>query len=173
MTFKSRTFLRWWIIFCLSLFGVAGLYWTGFFDYLWATDLSKLSFLILGMFFACSVYIGKSSYDLFKGHYISEHKIKPLWYFAEAMVALGLVGTLVGFFWVLTHSFGTLDIGNTESIKLAMKEIGNGAGTSILTSLVGIPSSIITKMQLVNLEHGNDVPRKKKSGKNDAESGKV
>jgi hypothetical protein len=39
---------------------------------------------------------------------------------------------------------------------LAMKEIGSGIGTAVLTSLVGIVSSMLTKFQLVNLEHGRD-----------------
>ena len=153
----KKMFLRWWIICCLTTLGVLGLAYTGFFTYLWETDLSKLSFVIMFIFTVCMAFIGKITYEVSKGiPSASERALKPLWYFAEAMLALGLTGTLIGFYWVLTNSFEGLDITKTTEIKSAMKAIGSGSGTAILTSLVGIVSSMITKFQLVNLEHGRD-----------------
>ncbi len=159
----KKMFLRWWIICCLTTLGGLGLIYTGFFTYLWDTDLSKLSFIIMFIFTVCMAFIGKITYEVSKKSttvarqlVASETALKPLWYFAEAMLAIGLTGTLIGFYWVLTNSFEGLDITKTAEIKSAMKAIGSGSGTAILTSLVGIVSSTITKFQLVNLEHGRD-----------------
>jgi hypothetical protein len=140
------------------MIGIGGLVWADFFVYLWDTDLSKLSFLILAMLGICTAYIGNLTHKVSKGelHHAPSSELKPLWFFAEVMIGLGLTGTLIGFFWVLTNSFAGLDISDTENIKLAMGEIGSGIGTAVLTSLVGIVSSMLTKFQLVNLEHGRD-----------------
>jgi len=161
----QKIFLRWWILCCLMLVGAGGLVWTGFIGYLWDTDLSKLSFLILGMLGICTVYIGNLTNKVSKGllHHAPSSELKPLWFFSEVMIGLGLAGTLIGFFWVLTNSFEGLDVTKTQDIKMAMQEIGKGVGTAVLTSLVGIVSSILTKFQLVNLEHGRD---RKKDGRN-------
>jgi hypothetical protein len=159
-----KIFLRWWILCCLIAIGAGGLIWTDFFVYLWNTDLSKLSFIILGMLGICTAYIGNLTYKVSKGklHHAPHSELKPLWFFSEVMIGLGLAGTLIGFFWVLTNSFEGLDVSNTQDIKMAMQEIGKGVGTAVLTSLVGIVSSILTKFQLVNLEHGRD---RKKDGR--------
>ncbi len=153
-----KIILRWWILCCLMIIGIGGLVWADFFVYLWDTDLSKLSFLILSMLGICTLYIGNLTHKISKGelYSASSTELKPLWFFAEVMIGLGLTGTLIGFFWVLTNSFAGLDISDTENIKLAMGEIGSGIGTAVLTSLIGIVSSMLTKFQLVNLEHGRD-----------------
>ena len=153
-----KIFLRWWILCCLMLLGIGGLFWTEFFTYLWDTDLSKLSFVILGMLGVCTVYIGNLTSKVSRGelNLASSTELKPLWFLSEVMIGLGLAGTLIGFFWVLTNSFSAIDVADIDAIKLAMKEIGGGVGTAVLTSLVGIVSSMLTKFQLVNLEHGRD-----------------
>ena len=160
----QKIFLRWWILCCLMLIGVGGLVWTGFIGYLWDTDLSKLSFLILGMLGVCTIHIGNLTRKFSKDslQHSLQSELKPIWFFSEVMIGLGLAGTLIGFFWVLTNSFEGLDVTKTEDIKMAMQEIGKGVGTAVLTSLVGIVSSILTKFQLVNLEHGRD---RKKNGR--------
>ena len=161
-----KTFLRWWILCCLMVVGMGGLIWTDSFVYLWNTDLSKFSFGILGMLGLCTAYLGRLTYKVSKGRIdqVPSSELKPLWFLSEVMIGLGLAGTLIGFFWVLTNSFEGLDVSKVDDIKLAMKEIGSGVGTAVLTSLVGILSSMLTKFQLVNLEYGRD--KEKEDGRN-------
>ncbi len=147
-----RPFLRWWVVFCLSLVTLGVLQYTDFTTTLWVEDLSKLSFAILGLFGICAAWIGVYTKQATQG-VVKNFKIKPLWFFAESMVGLGLIGTLVGFYWVLSSAFGALDPSNIDAIKTAMGDVGTGISTALLTSLIGISSSMITKLQLVNLEH--------------------
>lgn len=148
-------FLRWWIIFCLSIFGGIGLYFLDFYSYLWDMDLSKLSFIIISIFVVVSLRLGQLHYKLTKGVF-PRYSLKPLKEFSDIMLGLGLVGTLFGFSWVLINSFVGIDISDTDQIKSAMGQIGSGMGTAVYTSLVGMTSSIITRIQIINLESGYD-----------------
>jgi hypothetical protein len=82
--------------------------------------------------------------------------MKPLKEAADWMLAMGLIGTLFGFYWVLVNSFIGVDISQTDQIKSAMNEIGSGMGTAVITSLVGMTSSLVTRIQITNLESGYD-----------------
>jgi hypothetical protein len=150
-----KVFLRWWIIFCLASFGALGIFFLGFFGYLWEVDLSKISFLILGLFAGTSAWIGYLTSKLHRGN-IPFYSLKVPEAAADWMLALGLIGTLFGFSWVLINSFTGIDISQTDQIKSAMGEIGAGMGTAVYTSLVGMTCSLLTKVQLLNLENGYD-----------------
>ncbi len=150
-----KVFLRWWVIFCLSVFGVAGLHFFGFINYLWDMDLSKLSFLIISLYAVTSIRIGQLSSHL-NSKKVHAYSFKPLREAADWMLGLGLIGTLFGFSWVLINSFVGIDISQTDQIKAAMGEIGSGMGTAVYTSLVGMTCSLVTRIQLINLENGYD-----------------
>jgi len=76
------------------------------------------------------------------------------WFFADAVLSLGMVGTLAGFLAVLYSTFQGLDVGDTDSMKAAIETLATGMGTALLTSLVGLVSSLIMKFQLVIIEEG-------------------
>ncbi len=148
-----RPFLRWWVIFCLSALAIVILHFGGFTETLVNGDPSRISFGILALFAATSVWIGLLTRQVTRGQNTSLWKLKPIWWAAEFMVGLGLIGTLLGFSWVLGSAFGALDPTQAEEIRSAMQHVGIGISTAILTTLVGISSSHITKLQLVNLEY--------------------
>jgi hypothetical protein len=87
---------------------------------------------------------------------VHAYSFKPLREAADWMLGLGLIGTLFGFSWVLINSFVGIDISQTDQIKAAMGEIGSGMGTAVYTSLVGMTCSLVTRIQLINLENGYD-----------------
>ena len=76
------------------------------------------------------------------------------WFFADAVLSLGMVGTLAGFLAVLYSTFQGLDVGDTDSMKAAIETLATGMGTALLTSLVGLVSSLLMKFQLVIIEEG-------------------
>ena len=76
------------------------------------------------------------------------------WFFADAVLSLGMVGTLAGFLAVLYSTFQGLDVSDTDSMKAAIETLATGMGTALLTSLVGLVSSLIMKFQLVIIEEG-------------------
>ena len=53
---------------------------------------------------------------------------------------------------VLYSTFDGIDVTDTDSMRQAIESLANGMGTALLTSLVGLVSSIVIKLQLVILE---------------------
>lgn len=147
-----RPFLRWWVVFCLAILGLVFLSMNGVATILWEVDLSKLSLIIIALWAIAAVWIGVLTKQATHGD-VPAYKLKPLWWLADAMQALGLIGTLLGIYWVFSGAFGALDPSQVEAIKAAIGTIGGGLATALLTTLVGISASQVTKLQLVNLEY--------------------
>ena len=76
-------------------------------------------------------------------------------YMGETTVAIGLVGTLIGFMIVLWSVFGTgvaLDPTDTVMMTQALANMAAGMAAALITSLSGIITSTIIGLQLVVLE---------------------
>lgn len=74
------------------------------------------------------------------------------WFFADVVLSIGMVGTLVGFLMVLGQAFTEIDTSSTESMTQAIATLASGMSTALVTSLVGLVTSIWLKLQLVILE---------------------
>ena len=89
--------LKWWLIFCLTLLGFGTLFYFDLHTLLYQADVTKLSFLIITIFIFTSIWIGKKTYDL-ELNSLYDKKIDVGWFIAESCLALGMVGTVTGFF---------------------------------------------------------------------------
>ena len=74
------------------------------------------------------------------------------WFLSDAVLSLGMVGTLFGFLLVLDSAFTEIDTSSTESMTEAIGVLASGMSTALVTSLVGLLSSLWLKLQLVILE---------------------
>ena len=72
---------------------------------------------------------------------------------AESMITLGLIGTVTGFIIMLGGAFADLDLTNIGQAKEVIRDMAAGMSTALTTTLVGLVCSIITKLQLMNLEY--------------------
>jgi ABC-type long-subunit fatty acid transport system fused permease/ATPase subunit len=70
-------------------------------------------------------------------------------------MSIGMVGTLLGFLIVLTSAFENVDTSDTQAMQDVIGQLASGMGTALLTSLMGLISSVILKFQLVMLEANN------------------
>jgi hypothetical protein len=114
-------------------------------------DVTKLSFLIIVIFFCTSVWIGNKTYRLGKyDDYDQDTKVG--WFVAESCLALGMVGTVTGFLLMLGTAFSNIDVTNSASLQKALEFMAVGMSTALYTTLVGLICSLIIKVQLVNLE---------------------
>ncbi|MHA2065157.1 MAG: MotA/TolQ/ExbB proton channel family protein [Candidatus Thorarchaeota archaeon] len=118
----------------------------GGYEFILANDFTYLSFLNLFILVATSLWIG---FRITKG---KKSGTELQWFLADSVLSLGMVGTLFGFLIVLYSTFNGIDVTDTDSMKQAIESLANGMGTALLTSLVGLISSIIMKLQLVILE---------------------
>lgn len=148
-------FLRWWLFFCLSILVATVSYYFGFFHELYENDATKLSFVIISVYILSSMYVGKLTLDQRnKKNYTSGLNVS--WFTSEALLSLGMIGTVAGFILMLGDSFDTIDTTNPESLKEALSSMALGMSTALYTTLVGLVLSQALKIQLVNLESGED-----------------
>ncbi len=143
--------LKWWLIFCLTLLGVGTLVYFDIHRQIYDADITKLSFLIISIFFITSIWIGNKTYKLEKfDEYDQDTSVG--WFVAESCLALGMVGTVTGFLLMLGTAFSNIDVSNSASLQKALEFMAVGMSTALYTTLVGLICSLIIKVQLVNLE---------------------
>jgi len=143
--------LKWWLIFCLTLLGVGALIYFDIHKQIYDADITKLSFLIMSIFFITSIWIGNKTYKLEKfDEYDQDTSVG--WFIAESCLALGMVGTVTGFLLMLGTAFSNIDVSNSASLQKALEFMAVGMSTALWTTLVGLICSLIIKVQLVNLE---------------------
>ena len=152
----GRKLLKWWLVFCLTLLGFGTLYYFNMHSQLYHADVTKLSFLIIIIFMFTSVWIGRKTYDLETTSVIDD-KIDVGWFIAESCLALGMVGTVTGFLYMLGTAFENIDITNAQTLQDALASMAKGMSTALYTTLTGLIASLIIKVQLVNYEVGESV----------------
>jgi len=147
------TFIRWWAIFCTIVAGAGLAGFFGLFNTLWFDDLSKLSFINLGFFSGIATFIGVLTYRIHVKENLRLTKLLPFcWWAAEAMMAMGMMGTLLGFIMMFTSNVQHIDFSNVETAKQILGQLTRGTTTAVVTTFVGLLLSQLTKLQLVNLE---------------------
>jgi len=146
-------FLRWWLIFCISIAAFFTLYIFGFIDALIAKDTTRLSFGIIAIYFFASGFTGLITYKTTKGKKQGAN-INIGWFITELLLAMGMIGTVIGFILMLGGSFESLNVADTGSVKTALTDMALGMSTALYTTLVGLVCSQLLKVQLVNVEEG-------------------
>jgi biopolymer transport protein ExbB/TolQ len=63
-----------------------------------------------------------------------------------------MVGTVTGFLFMLGTAFENIDVTNTRTLQDALAAMARGMSTALYTTLIGLMSSLIIKVQLVNYE---------------------
>jgi len=152
----GRKLLKWWLVFCLTLLGFGTLYYFNMHSQLYHADVTKLSFLIIIIFIFTSVWIGRKTYDL-ESTSVIDDKIDVGWFIAESCLALGMVGTVTGFLYMLGTAFENIDITDATTLQDALASMAKGMSTALYTTLTGLIASLIIKVQLVNYEVGESV----------------
>lgn len=144
-------FWKFWtteVLLCVALY--VSLVSLGGYHFILENDSTYISLVNSTILVATSLWVGlritlgyKSGTDL-------------QWYLADVTLSLGMVGTLFGFLMVLYSTFDGIDVTDQDSMRKAIESLATGMGTALLTSLVGLISSIIMKFQLVILEDNDE-----------------
>ena len=148
---NNSSLLRWWVIVCFQILILSlGLFF-GVWTHIWEVDITRISFVIIAIWSVTTLFVGRYHLNSLQSE---RDKFMPVgWFLAETCLALGMIGTVAGFLIMLLSAFGSMDIGNTESMQEALSSMALGMGTALYTTLVGLVSSLFIKVQLVNLEN--------------------
>tara|TARA_Y100000310_G_C20690967_1_gene822171 strand:- start:4100 stop:4576 length:477 start_codon:yes stop_codon:yes gene_type:complete len=147
----KNIFLKWTIIFLLSLVGL----WFGFYfdlhTIIWLADQTKLSFIIMGLYGILSMIIGRKTWEN-----STKGTVFPLnteWFMAESLMGIGMVGTIIGFLLMLNGAFIDVSFANITAV---LAKVTLGMSSALYTTLTGLVFSLLLKLQLVNLEQKDD-----------------
>ncbi len=147
------TILRWWAMFCSLVVGAGFLQAYGLFHSLWMADQSKISLIAIGVFTIMTLFVGFITDRIHRVGDITYTKyIHACWYASELLMAIGMTGTLVGFMMMFTSNMSTIDASNIDSIKAVVQHLSIGFPTAVITTLVGLVTSQLLKLQLASLE---------------------
>ena len=151
MASLNVTLLKWWIQVSCIVFGSVVAYQLGWWHALWDADITKISIGILGVFAVTMLLTGylSKNYQDKKSQALGNY----VWFASEAMITLGMIGTVAGFLLMLGTAFSNLDVTNIANIQAAIADMAIGMSTALSTTLVGLICSILTKAQMVILEN--------------------
>jgi len=149
---KNGNLLKWWLLVVLTAAGVVIVNYFDGIQFVYNNDLTKLSFVIAGLFLLTSAVVGYKIFTNGDGKYQS---YEAEWLVSEHLLSLGLLGTVCSLAYSFYVGFQNLDIGNVESAQNVIAALSSGLSAAFMTTIVGLSLSMILKSQLVIAE-GDD-----------------
>lgn len=147
--------LRWWVLANVIVAGLGVAVVKGAAAFAWRADATKLSFITWALFLVLSGFVGYLTLtDGTPGRDIQQDKryVNAIWFASEFLMGMGLIGTVLGIILMFTGAAGGLDPGNTAVMKTAILSMSSGLTTAFVTTLSGIATSLLLKVQLINYE---------------------
>tara|TARA_R110000737_G_scaffold233175_1_gene246470 strand:+ start:2422 stop:2871 length:450 start_codon:yes stop_codon:yes gene_type:complete len=144
--------LKWWIQTAIIVFSAFMINQYGWWEFLYNADMTKISFVIIGVFLISSLSIGFISLKSTNWDHI-DRLTTYVWFGSEIMVTLGMIGTVAGFLIMLNTAFTGLDVNDIKNVQEAISDMAIGMSTALVTTLVGLVCSTIIKIQMIIYEN--------------------
>ncbi len=156
---KWTLFLQWWLIFSLLCVSGYVLHSNGVFDKVKDVDYTYLSFMIFGMFIMLTLRTGRLSYQACKkGDAITYDELVEItqknevgWFYSEKAFQLGMIGTVLGFIFMLAVTFAGMKTGNNTMLQSALSQMSSGMSVALYTTAAGLICGVILQIQVFNL----------------------
>ena len=148
---RRNTLLKWWVQFISIIFASIIAWQLGWWHALYDADLTKISLFILTIFLFTTLTTGYMSSK--PGDLKARHLGNYVWFGSEAMITLGMIGTVAGFLLMLGSAFADLDVKDISNVQSAIADMAVGMSTALSTTLMGLICSVLTKAQMVILEN--------------------
>ena len=137
-----KRFLKWWLLMVLIIIGISVAWYFEFFLFLFNHDFTRLGFLTLFIFLLNSISIGYKIYSE-KDFFGTE------WFWSDSVISIGMIGTVIGFIYMLFAVFSNMDLSDSFKMMASLGEMAEGMSTALLTTLMGLVSSMLIKLQLI------------------------
>tara|TARA_B100001115_G_scaffold183703_1_gene183405 strand:+ start:913 stop:1458 length:546 start_codon:yes stop_codon:yes gene_type:complete len=151
-------FLQWWWGFNIILLVTGIALFFNVHGLLWEVDRTKICYLILGIFYGMTIYCGRETWllnQLMLGKITNLKNIETRhesgWFASEILLTLGLIGTVAGFILMLAGVFVGIDVGDVATVQQALSSMSTGMSTALYTTLAGLITSTILKLQYFRL----------------------
>lgn len=136
----------WWVTVLAS---ATAFYWAsyvGITEKIWFDDVTMITSILGMMYIAALAAIGFIAYTNKKRD--NEKLIDAVWFGSEQMLALGMLGTVIGFIYLLSSGITSASVTDATSLAKLLANMSVGLGIALYTNAVGILSSLITKTLL-------------------------
>ena len=145
-----KHFLYWWLIICAVGTLSYITHSMGWLVPVYTNDLTYITFLITVVTIFTTLSLG------YKFKVPDADTVDVEWFVSDVVLTLGMLGTIIGFMIMLQGTFSSIEFNDANSIRLALSSMSQGLFTALNTTLVGLVSSIILKVQLVVYENVKD-----------------
>lgn len=157
---RLKPVLKWWVIFCFIVFATGYAQLTmNLFSTLNNADVTKLSFVVIGIFYSYMIALGVklSKYCNNVNNQLCTESLartqKHGWFLSDIFMALGFLGTLVGFIYMLDLT----GLSNSNAAQATLITLTTGMKTALYTTVMALIGSIVIKCTLYIL--ANDVDK--------------
>ena len=117
---------------------------------LYTNDLTYITFLITVLAVLTTLSLG------YKFKASDAVNVNVEWFVSDVVLTLGMLGTIIGFMIMLQGTFSSIEFNDAHSIRTALSSMSKGLFTALNTTLLGLVSSIILKVQLIVYENVKD-----------------
>jgi hypothetical protein len=142
-------FLEWWVLFLVQISGLALCQYFGLFDWVWHSDKTKISFLIILIWLIESLICGRLAWQLSQGKIKSwsvEQRSETGWFWSDQCLSLGMLGTVIGFMIMI----GTINVPSSADVAMIqgmLKTMSLGMSTALITTGAGMIFGNLIKIQ--------------------------
>lgn len=136
-----------YIWFVTNLAVATGVYWawySGIIEKIWHDDVTMITSALAVMYIITTAMIGYVAYTKDFGSKV----VDACWFLSEQMLALGMLGTVIGFIYLLSSGITSASVSDPASLASLLANMSVGLGIALYTNAVGILSSLITKTLL-------------------------
>ena len=139
-----KSFYIWWITNLVVASGVFWAYHLGLVQKIWHDDVTMIT-SALSILYIITTGINQLALVLFR---ISDIADDACWFLSEQMLALGMLGTVIGFIYLLSSGITSASVTDPTSLATLLANMSVGLGIALYTNAVGILASLISKSLL-------------------------
>ena len=139
-----KPFYIWWITNLAVASGVFWAYHQGIIQKIWHDDVTMITTALAILYIITTSLIG---YVAYTKDYASK-LVDACWFLSEQMLALGMLGTVIGFIYLLSSGITSASVTDPTSLAGLLANMSVGLGIALYTNAVGILASLISKTLL-------------------------
>ena len=141
---KIKPFYIWWVTNLAVATGVFWAYHQGIIQKIWYDDVTMITSALAILYVITTGLIG---YIAYTKDYASK-LVDACWFLSEQMLALGMLGTVIGFIYLLSSGITSASVTDPTSLAGLLANMSVGLGIALYTNAVGILASLISKTLL-------------------------
>ena len=136
-----KPFYIWWITNLAVASGVFWAYYHGIVARIWYDDVTMITTALAVLYVVTTAIIGYIAYT----KNFTSKLVDACWFLSEQMLSIGMLGTVVGFIYLLFSGITSASVTDPTSLATLLANMSVGLGIALYTNAVGILASLVTK----------------------------